>query len=288
MNEVFASDRHGIWARHGLLRVAVVLMVAASACSTPAGTTTTQVDPLVGRYRVSGGGGTIPAITALTTRFTELHPGALWDIENVGSDAAIASVQRNEADLGGVSREMSAAEKQAVASLQIGVSGTGVAVSAGHSVSNLTKEQIRAIFAGEITDWSQVGGTAGEIKVFVREPTAATRQIFDEYIFGGKPAYRPDYTPVDSADSTLKALYSFKDAISMLTITAKTLTDPKIKLLTVNGVAPTIADLTSGAYPMRRPLYMVYNATPASVKPAISALVEFAKSAEGQKLLAGK
>lgn len=268
-----------------ILCLLVVLAVVAGACGGPAAPVT-QVDPLSGRYRVSGGGGTIPAITALTKRFTELHPGVLWDIENVGSDAAIASVQRDEANLGGVSREMTAAEKQAVASIQIGVSGTGVAVSAGHSVSNLTKDQIRGIFAGDITNWSLVGGTPGDIKVFVREPSAATRQIFDDYIFGGKPAYRADYTPVDSADSTLKALYSFRDAISTLTITAKTLTDPKIKLLTVNGVAPTIADLTSGLYPMRRPLYMVYNATKA--KPAITALVDFAKSTEGQKLLAGK
>ncbi len=268
-----------------LIQMMVVVAVAASACGpAPA----SQVDPLIGRYRVSAGGGTIPAITALTKRFTELHPGVLWDIENVGSDAAIASVQRDEANLGGVSREMSAAEKQAVALLQIGVSGTAVAVSAGHSVSNLTRDQVRAVFAGDVKDWSQVGGTPGEIKVFVREPSAATRQIFDEYIFGGKAAYRTDYTPVDSADSTLKALYSFKDAVSMLTITAATLTDPKIKLLTINGIAPTIADLTSGQYPMRRPLYMVYNASPAKVKPAIAALVEFAKSPEGQKLLAGK
>lgn len=276
--------RHRLLARIAATAAVVFLVGACGGASAP----TTQVDPLSGRYRVSGGGGTIPAITALTKRFTELHPGVLWDIENVGSDAAIASVQRDEANLGGVSREMSAAEKTAVASLLIGVSGTGVAVSAGHSVSDLSKDQIKAIFSGTVTNWSQVGGTPGEIKVFVREPSAATRQIFDDYIFDGKPAYRTDYTPVDSADSTLKALYSFKDAISMLTITDKTLTDPKIKLLSVNGVLPTISDLTSGKYPMRRPLYMVYNASPTKVKPAITALVEFAKSAEGQKILSGK
>ena len=273
------------WRR--LIQLAVITLVVGSACSAPAATSP-QVDPLLGRYRVSGGGGTIPVITNLTKRFTELHPGVLWDIENVGSDAAIASVKSAEADLGGVSREMTDAEKQSVAALQIGLSGTAVAVNASHSVSALTKEQVRAIFAGEIKDWSQVGGTAGEIKVFVREPSAATRQIFDDYIFGGKPSYRADYTPVDSADSTTKALYSFKDAVSMLTITDATLTDPQIKLLSIHGVAPTTGNLSSGTYPMRRPLYMVYNASPEKVKPAIKALVDFAKSPEGQKILSGK
>lgn len=273
------------WCR--LIQLAVITLLVGSACSAPAATSP-QVDPLIGRYRVSGGGGTIPVITNLTKRFTELHPGVLWDIENVGSDAAIASVKSAEADLGGVSREMTDAEKQAVATLQIGLSGTAVAVNASHSVSNLTKEQVRAIFAGELKDWSQVGGTPGEIKVFVREPSAATRQIFDDYIFGGKANYRTDYTPVDSADSTTKALYSFKDAVSMLTITDATLTDPQIKLLSINGLAPTMANLANGTYPMRRPLYMVYNATPEKVKPAINALVDFAKSPEGQKILSGK
>jgi phosphate transport system substrate-binding protein len=269
------------WRR--ILHLAVVSAVL-GACAAPAATS--QVDPLAGRYRVSGGGGTIPVITALTKRFSELHPGVLWDIENVGSDAAIAGVKSGDADLGGVSREMTAAEKGSVGSLVIGVSGTAVAVNASHSVSGLTKAQVRGIFAGELKDWSQVGGTAGEIKVFVREPSAATRQVFDEYIFGGKPAYRSDYTPVDSADSTLKALYSFKDAVSMLTITEATLKDQTIKLLSLDGVAPTIANLNSGQYPMRRPLYLVYSAT--KPKPAIAALIEFAKSAEGQKILAGK
>lgn len=276
------KPRRSTWT--AILQVAVILSLV-SACAAPA-TTTTQVDPLIGRYRVSGGGGTIPLITNVTKRFTELHPGVLWDIENVGSDAAIASVKSAEADLGGVSREMTAAEKASVAILQIGLSGTAVAVNASHSVSNLTKDQVRAIFAGEIRDWSQVGGTPGEIKVFVREPSAATRQIFDEYIFGGKPSYRADYTPVDSADSTTKALYSFKDAVSMLTITDATLKDPKIKLLSIDGVAPTTANLQSGTYPMRRPLFMVYNLTKA--KPAITALIDFTKSPEGQKILTGK
>lgn len=259
-------------------------MVAATACG---GTATTQVDLMTGRYRVSGGGGTIPVLTTLTQRFSELHPGVLWDIENVGSDAAIASVQRSEADLGGVSREMTAAEKQAVATLQLGLSGTAIVVNIANPIANLTKDQIRAIFAGDIKDWSQVGAPAGEIKVFVREPSAATRQIFDEVIFAGKAAYRSDYTPVDSADQTTKAITSFRDAISMLTITDATLKDTRYRLVPIGGVAPTMENLQNGTYVMRRPLYAVFNASKDKLKPVISAFVDFMKSPEGQKIITG-
>ncbi len=272
------------WGR--LIQMMVVLALAASACGSPS--PASQVDPMIGRYRVSAGGGTIPVLTSLTTRFTELHPGVLWDIENVGSDAAIASVQRAEADLGGVSREMTAPEKQAVGVLQIGLSGTAIVVNVANPIANLTQDQIRKIFAGDIKDWSQLGGAPGEIKVFVREPTAATRQIFDEIIFGGKAAYRPDYTPVDSAAQTTKAITSFKDSISMLTITDATLKDTTYRLVSIGGVAPTIESLQSGTYPMRRPLYAVYNASKDKLKPAIGAFIDFTKSPEGQKILSGK
>jgi len=274
---------HVSW--RGLLQIVVVLVIAAS-CAAPAGSG--QVDPMIGRYRVSGGGGTIPILTILTARFSELHPGVLWDIENVGSDAAIASVKSAEADFGGVSREMTAAEKQAVATLPLGLSGTAIVVNVSNPIASLTKEQIRGIFAGDIKDWSQVGAPAGEIKTFVREPAAATRQIFDEYVFGGKPAYRPDYTPVDSADQTTKAITSFKDAISMLTITDATLKNTTYRLVPISGIAPSTENLQNGTYPMRRPLYAVFNASKDKLRPAISAFVEFIKSPEGQKLLGGK
>lgn len=263
----------------------VALLIAAS-CASPA--SPGPVDPMVGRYRVSGGGGTIPILTTLTARFSELHPGVLWDIENVGSDAAIASVKSAEADFGGVSREMSAAEKQVVGFLPIGLSGTAIVVNVSNPIASLTKEQIRAIFAGDIKDWSQVGAPAGEIKAFVREPAAATRQIFDEYIFGGKPVYRADYTPVDSADQTAKAITSFKDAISMFTITDATLKSTSYRLVPIGGIPPSAENLQNGTYPMRRPLYAVFNVSREKQKPAISAFVDFIKSPEGQKLLGGK
>jgi len=270
-----------------LMRVLEILIAVAllAGCTPAAGP---KADPLVGRYRVSAGGGTIPIIQALTKRFTELHPGVLWDIENIGSDAAIGTVADGSADLGGVSREMSAADKQRVALLQIGLTGTAVAASASNSVGPLTKEQIRAIFAGEIREWKDVGGTPGPIMVFVREPTAATRQVFDEYVFGGTAAYRADYTPVDSNDQTLNALASFKGAVSMITLTAATQANTKIRLVPIGGVAATSENLASGAYPMRRPLYVVYRNDPAKLKPAIAALVDFTKSAEGQQIVSGK
>jgi len=264
-----------------LLAIALI-----AGCSAPA--PASKGDPLGGRYRVSGGGGTIPVITALTKRFGEVHPGVLWDIENIGSDAAIGTVADGSADLGGVSREMTPDEKQKVAVLQIGLTGTAVAVNAANTVPSLTKEQIKGIFGGQIRDWKDVGGPAGPITAFVREPSAATRQVFDAFVFGGSASYRTDFTPVDSNAQTLDALSSFKGAVSMVTLTPATQANAKIRLVAIGGIAATAENLASGTYPMRRPLYLVYRNDPAKLKPAIAALVEFTKSAEGQQIVVGK
>lgn len=261
-------------------------LVLLAACTAPP--TTAKADPLVGRYRVSAGGGTIPVIQSLTKRFTDLHPGALWDIENIGSDAAVGTVADGSADLGGVSRELTAADKAKVSWLPIGLTGTAVAVSASNPIATLTKEQIRAVFSGEIRDWKDLGSPSGPITVFVREPTAATRQVFDEFIFGGTGVYRSDYTPVDSNDQTVNALTSFKGAVAMLTLTTASASNPKIRLVPIGGVAATSDNLASGSYPMRRPLYLTYRNDPSKLKPAIAALIDFTKSAEGQQIVSGK
>ena len=71
----------------------------------------------------------------------------------------------------------------------------------------------------------------------------------------------------------------------MMSISAQALAEPSIHLLTVDGVAATREALNSGAYPMRRPLYLAYSADPASVKPTIRAFVDFVKGPEGQAVL---
>src|SRR5260221_6277535 len=87
-------------ARSLVLQLAAIALFVASACGGPTATAPGQVDTLSGRYRVSAGGGTIPLITALTKRFTELHPGVLWDIEHLGADRPIASVDSLEPGAG--------------------------------------------------------------------------------------------------------------------------------------------------------------------------------------------
>ena len=245
-------------------------------------------DPIGGTYVVKGGGGAIDNVKALTTAFTKVHPAVVWQgFDDTGSDAGVKLTVDNQVDLGYISRDLKDPEKGTVIPLAIGASGTGVGVNASNGVKSLSKDQIRKIFSGEFTDWAQVGGIPGRIRVLLREPDSSTRTAFESYFFGkDKPVYSKDAIEVFQKDETLKAISSFKDAIGMMTMTADTFASADVRLLTIDNISATRETLANGTYPIRRPLYFVYNTDATKLKPAIKAFIDWVQSPDGQKVIA--
>ena len=246
-------------------------------------------DPLAGTYVLKGGGGALDAVKALTSGFSATHSTVLWQgFDDVGSDAGVLLTVSGNVDLGYISRDLRAAEKGTVETVAIGASGTGVGVNGTSAIKALTKDQVAKIFTGQITDWKDVGGTPGKIRVLLREPESSTRSAFESYFFGStKPVYSKDAIEVFQIDETLKALGSFKDSIGMMTMNAKAFSTADVRLLTIDNITATRDTLANGTYPIRRPLYFVSQTDAAKVKPTIKAFLDFVKGPEGQKILAG-
>jgi len=238
------------------------------------------------RFLLSTGGGALAQVTALTQRFTELHPGSSWSIENVGSDAAISLVVSQHSDMGAISRDLTPTERGTVALEPLGVVGTAVAVNPDNPVKALTLVQVRQIFGGEIANWSSLGGADLPIRIFVRDTTTSTRQSFDEFVFAGKtPAYAPAATTVGSNAQMGTSIHSFADAIGMVTLKPATVDDSRLQLVAIDGAPATMAALNNGTYKIRRPLYLVYPIEPGRMKPEVKVFLDFVRSPEGQKIL---
>lgn len=243
-------------------------------------------DPLGGQYIVNGGGGALDNVKALTDAFQKLHPAITWQgLADVGSNAGVNLVVSGETDLGYISRDLLDAEKGKVEALAIGASGTAVAVAASNPVKALTKDQVARVFTGQVTDWKDLGGTPGKIRLLIRESGSATRSAFEAYFFDGKkPTYAPGAVEVTNIDETVKAINSFKESIGMVTMNAATFSNTTIAFATIDGVPASRDNLNSGKYQVRRPLYLVYD--PAKLKPTIKAFIDFVKGPEGQRILA--
>lgn len=276
------------------LRTASLIVVAALfavSCGGAGLPTPATADPLAGQYIVNGGGGALDNVKALTDAFGKMHPTITWQgLADVGSNAGVNLVVSGETDLGYISRDLTDAEKTAgkVEALSIGASGTALAVAASNPVKSLTKDQVAKIFTGAITDWKDVGGTPGKIRILIRESGASTRSAFEAYFFDGKkPTYAPTAIEVTTIDETIKAINSFKESIGMVTMNATTFGNNTIAFATVDNVAATRENLNTGKYQVRRPLYFVYNTDPTKIRPAIKAFLDFVRGPEGQKILAG-
>jgi phosphate transport system substrate-binding protein len=268
-------------------RVLVTLLAAlVVACGGTAKPPIPTADPLAGRYSASGGGGALAAVTALTKRFSELHPGVTWQVEEVGSDAGVNLVTNGAVDLGFTSRALSASEATKLSSAGIGLAGTCVIVNAANPVKDLTRDQVKRLFAGEVTNWKQVGGDDLAVSVFVREANAATRSSFEQYFFGGKATYAKDATEVYELEQTLKAVGSFKASIGMATANRRAATEPTVKVLSIDGVAPTPENLVNGSYKIGRPLLIVFATDESKLRPGTKAFLEFVRSPEGQRVAA--
>lgn len=262
--------------------LALALGLAVVACG---GAAAPVADPLAGRYVAATGESAIPLAAALTKRLASAHAGMVWTVSEVGSAASISLVATGDADVGFVTRELTAEDRTLVAATGLGYMGQVIAVNKANPVTGLTTEQLRGIFSGQITDWATVGGAPGPIRVFIRPDTSPTRSALDPLVLGPGGAYRPDAVSVPDASAMLNALAAGVGGIGMLSGPYLTADPASPQSIAVDGVDPTRENVTSGKYRYRRPVYLVTRTNASLVRPGARALLDLLHSDDGRSVL---
>ena len=173
---------------------------------------------------------------------------------------------------------------------KIGEDAVALVVSADvfdGGVKALTRAQVRDIYEGKIRNWKQVGGPDRRIVFFNKEPGRGTWEVFAVWAYGSaKNAPEVSHPEVGGNEEARTKVISTRGAISQLS-SSWAENNPRIKALGLKNddgkvVFPTVANISSGAYPMSRPLFLITNGPP---KGDARTFIDFMLSPRGQVLV---
>jgi phosphate transport system substrate-binding protein len=234
------------------------------------------------KVTLCGTGDSQELLRTIGTAFEKANPGTVVFVpESVGSDGGVKAAAAGECDFGRVARPLKEQEKELGLSYRVVAFSPIVIVSdAAAGVDALSSKQLVQIFSGKIAAWTEVGGKGGKIAVVNREAKDSSRGVLNQHIEGFKEIANPVGVTAVKTPEAVELLAKTPNAIGYLP--AAMTKGLKLKIVKVNGVAPTAANVLQGSYAIAAPFGLVWKG---ELKPAASRFFQFLKSAEGKKIV---
>ena len=250
---------------------------SAAASSTAASASSTAA--LSGNVATGGSTSMKNVIAALTEGFAEVEPGVTVSYDPTGSGAGITGATDKTLDIGLSSRALKDDEKSAVDGTVVALDGIAIIVNKDSKVADLTVEQLKKMFTGEITNWKDVGGDDGDIVLVGREAGSGTRDGFESIVdVKDSCKYAQELT---ATGAVISAVEANPLAIGYASLSA---VGDTVAMVTVEGVECSEDTVKDGSYKIQRPFVFVTNKS-AALSEQAQAFVDFATSKDAADLI---
>lgn len=218
---------------------------------------------------------------ALGEAFMNVNPSVTVNSEFVGSSAGVEAVLGGTSDIGNASRALEHSEKESGAVENIvAIDGIAVITDKSNKVTNLTKDDLKKIYSGEITNWSELGGDPMPIVVVGREAGSGTRGAFEEILEAeDKCKYANE---LDSTGAVMAKVAATKGAIGYVSLDVL---DNTVSAFQLEGVEPTAETIKSGDYFLSRPFVMATKGKISEQNELVKELFDYLNSDEGKQLI---
>lgn len=229
--------------------------------------------------------------------FNKIHPDANIAVTGGGSGTGISALINGTCDIAETSRamepkEIKAAEAKGVEPVEekVALDGIAVVVSVKNPVKNLTMDQLRSIFMGDITNWKELGGKNMQIVLLSREVNSGTHLFFKEHVLRrgvtkGPEEFSPMALLMPSSQAIADEIANNENAIGYY---GMGYISPKQKVIAVAKdanspyIEPKITSIKDNSYPISRPLFMCTNGKP---QGAVKDFIDFVYSKDGQEIV---
>lgn len=234
---------------------------------------------------IAGSTTVLPIAQKTAEVFMDKNPAADISVRGGGSSVGIAALIDGTCDIADASRAIKDTEIQKAAANGrdpvahiVAMDGIAVVVNKSNPISKLSKKQVRDIFTGKISDWSQLSGKPGKIVVVSRDTSSGTFEAFGELVMKGEKVM-PGALMQASNQAVAQNIAQTPSAIGYVGLGFMS---SDMKALEIEGVIPSKETVLSGEYPVTRPLFMYSNGKPQGM---VKEYLDFIKGKEGQALV---
>ena len=236
---------------------------------------------LTGKLTISVTGREQALFEKASVKFEKLHPRVRVRFVATDGGDPLAALAEGGADIAVLGRTLKPEEKDWTGTT-VGWEGIAVMVNASNRVQEVTLKQVTDLFSGAVKTWDELGGLESRITVVNREVGKGVRPYLEQLLsldgkfVNGKGVMEPDKEAIRFVSGNLNAV----SYINLSTGIGNVSVGVPIRLLTINKVDPEPANVSAGAYPLRRPIVVVTKTPPS---PVVKVFVDFMLDKEGQK-----
>lgn len=279
------------WVAVSVAAVLALGALALTGCGSKSSTGSTGSSP-TGSISVSGSDTMVNLAQAWAEQFGKVNAGILVSVKGGGSGNGIAALLNKTVTFADASRDIKPEEiTQAKANgvnpvtTVVAKDGVVIIVNTANKVANITKADLGKVYAGQITNWTALGGADAPIVLLGRDSSSGTYAFINDEVLAklpGKPAYAKSMRNLQSTQAIVDEVSKNPDAIGYVGLGYENAT---IKPVSVEGKTASVATVLDGSYPLSRPLNMISDGQPSG---AAKAYIDWILGADGQKVVAGQ
>lgn len=226
---------------------------------------------------IAGSTSVMPFTEKLAEYYMIDHKNTNVDVQGGGSTAGIQATFNRTVDIGMSSRDLKDDEK-ILNRIVICHDGIAVVVHKDNPIRELSLDQVRGIFSGEISNWKDLGWINRRIDAVSREEGSGTRGAFEDMVMKTKEI--GDAIMVQDSNGSVKEVVATDPyAIGYISMG---LLDERVKAVALNGIIPSIQTIKSGKYKIVRPFIYITNGPP---NKAAQQFIDYVLSRDGQRIL---
>lgn len=243
---------------------------------------------------IKGSDTMVHLVSTWAEAFMTANPEMQVSVTGGGSGTGIAALLNGTTDIAASSRDIKVKEIDLAKSkgldifqTPVALDGIAVVVNSANTVSELSLLQLKGIFTGETTNWSEVGGSDGKIVILSRESNSGTFVFFQEFVLE-KQDFSASSLLMPSSSSIIQGVADGETAIGYVGLGFATHAGENVKTLMVkigdSGVAvrPSVDTVMDGSYPIARNLFFFVDGEPIG---AVKTFSDYILSEAGQQVV---